>query len=115
MIYIQDEQVNTFALTLTENATISEPYFLFKFQWEFDMTSSPIYWVGTDTSPYPERYNLFTLEEGVDLDLRFGQYTYTVYESPIDITVDENTTEEDLNELEEGRMVVEGTTTTIYE
>jgi len=115
MIYLNKDSNNTFALTLDESATIANPYFLFKFEWEFDLTLTPVYWVGTDTSPYPERYNLFNLEEGVDATFRIGQYIYKVYESENPITVDEDTTESGLTELEEGRMVVEGTSTSIYE
>jgi hypothetical protein len=115
MIYLDKGELNTFALTLTENSTIQSPTWLFVFENEFNTASQPIYWVGIDTSPYVNRYNLFTLEEGVDLTLIIGQYTYKVYESPDPIIVDENTTEIGLNLVEEGRMVVSGTSTSIYD
>lgn len=111
MIYLNKDDNNTFALTLDESVTIANPYFLFKFEWEFDLSLDAVYWVGTDTSPYPERYNLFDLEEGVDATFRIGQYIYTVYESVDPSPVDET----GLTELEEGRMVVAGTSSTIYE
>lgn len=110
MIYIEKAQTNEFVLTLTESATISNPYFLFKFVWELDEELTPIYWVGTDTSSYTERYNLFTFDEGTDATLMIGQYRYEVYESatsPVDET--------GLTKIEEGRMVVNGTGTTIYD
>ena len=115
MIYIEKDSTNTFALTLTENTSWVAPYWLFKFQWEFDMTSDPIYWEGVDVSSYPSRYNLFDLEEGVDATFKIGQYTYTVYASVDPLTIDENTSEVGLEEVEEGRMVVNGTSTTIYD
>jgi len=48
------------------------------------------------------------MEEGVDLDLTKGQYTYSVYESSTPIVIDENTDLTDFNLIEEGRMVVSG-------
>lgn len=108
MVYIQKDEVNTFALTLTEVTTIVDPYYLFVFEGEFNTATEPVFWVGADTSSFPNRYNLFTLEEGVDLTLIRGQYTYKVYESADPIVVDENTNTNGLNLIEEGRLVVAG-------
>jgi hypothetical protein len=59
---------------------------------------------------------LFTLDEGVDLELTRGQYTYSVYESDEEIIVDENTNTNGLNLIEEGRLVVAGgSTSSIYD
>lgn len=114
MIYIEKGQVNTFALTLSEVTTLVDPFYLFVFEDEFNTAVDPILWEGVDTSDYPYRYNLFTMEEGVDLDLVKGQYTYKVYESPI--AVDINTNTDNLNLIEEGRMVVSGVAvSSIYE
>jgi hypothetical protein len=50
------------------------------------------------------------------LDLLKGQYTYKVFESLTDIVIDENTNTEELNLIEEGRMVVSGVAvSSIYE
>lgn len=108
MIYIDKGEINTFALTLSEVTTLTNPYYLFVFEGEYNTAVEPIYWAGTDLSNWPTRYNLFTLEEGVDIELIKGQYKYSVYESPTAIIVDENTDETDLNLIEEGRMVVAG-------
>ena len=108
MIYIDKGEINTFALTLSEVTTLTNPYYLFVFEGEYNTAVEPIYWAGTDLSNWPTRYNLFTLEEGVDVELIKGQYKYSVYESPTAIIVDENTDETDLNLIEEGRMVVAG-------
>lgn len=114
MIYIEKGQVNTFALTLSEVTTLVDPFYLFVFEDEFNTAIDPILWEGVDTSNYQYRYNLFTMQEGVDIDLLKGQYTYKVYESPT--AVDINTNTEDLNLIEEGRMVVSGVAvSSIYE
>ena len=97
MIYIEQNENNTIALTLTESATITAPTWLFKFVWEMDETLAPVYWVGVDYSQYVNRYNLFFLEEGVDVTLRIGQYRYEIYESPDPIINKEPSTEEDNN------------------
>jgi hypothetical protein len=108
MIYIDKGEINTFALTLSEVTTLVNPYYLFVFEGEYNTAVEPIYWVGTDTSNWPVRYNLFTLEEGTDVTLIKGQYKYSVFESDTPIIVDENTNTTDLNLIEEGRMVVAG-------
>ena len=114
MIYIEKGQVNTFALTLTEVTTLVDPFYLFVFEDEFNTAIDPILWEGVDTSDYPYRYNLFTMEEGVDLDLLKGQYRYLVFESPIPVDINTNT--DNLNLIEEGRMVVSGVAvSSIYE
>lgn len=108
MIYIDKGEINTFALTLSEVTTLVDPYYLFVFEGEFNTAVEPIYWVGTDESNWTVRYNLFTLEEGVDVTLIKGQYKYSVFESDTPIIVDENTNTDELNLIEEGRMVVAG-------
>lgn len=118
MIYLEKDSVNTFVLTLSETSTISNPYYLFLFKNEFNKDSQGFQWMGTDTSAYIERYNLFELEEGVDATFIIGQYTYTVYESEdpiviVDQAVDYYST---LSVVEEGRMVVAGVViNTIYD
>lgn len=108
MIYIDKGEINTFALTLSEVTTLVDPFYLFVFEGEYNTSVEPIYWVGTDTSNWPQRYNLFTLEEGVDVTLTKGQYKYSVYESATPIVIDENTNTDELNLIEEGRLVVAG-------
>jgi hypothetical protein len=111
MIYITKGDLNTFALTLTELTTISNPTYLFKFVWEMNESLNPVYFIGVDISAYPQRANIFELNEGVDATFNIGQYRYEVYESPVINPVDET----GLDKIEEGRMVVEGTGNTIYD
>jgi hypothetical protein len=105
MIYLEKDTVNTFVLTLTEVTTISNPYYLFEFEDEFNTATDPIYWIGNDTSSWILRYNLFTINEPIDIDFIKGQYRYKVYQSsvptlnPMGLTM-----------IEEGRMVVAGLT-----
>jgi hypothetical protein len=111
MIYLEKGEENTFVLTLTENVSISNPTFLFKFTWEMSEDLASIYWVGADTSAYTNRYNLFNLEEGVDATFKIGQYKYQVFESVSPNPVDET----GLTQIEEGRMIVEGDSNSIYD
>jgi len=104
MIYLEKDTVNIFVLTLAEVTTIPNPYYLFEFQDEFNTTATLIYWVGTDTSAYPSRFNLFTLDEPTDIDFIKGQYRYRVYESSTPPILDPA----GLTMIEEGRMVVAG-------
>lgn len=101
MIYITKGESNNIVLTLTESTTITSSVYNFTFT--SDYNEKEYNWEGFDTSPFPNRYNLFEFVEGVDLTLKSGQYTYSV---------------KDANEVvvETGRMVVEGTdTNSIYE
>lgn len=105
MIYINKGEVNSIVLTLTEVSTLSAPYYLFVFQNEMNPTSDPILFTNLDESPYPERFNLFYLDEPIDVELVKGQYTYSVYESTIPPTEISDTTGV---VIEDGRMVVSG-------
>lgn len=113
MIYINKGEVNSIVLTLSEVSTLPSPYYLFVFQNEMNPTSDPILFSNTDESPYPERFNLFYLDDPIDAELMKGQYTYSVYESTIPPTQVSDTTGV---VIEEGRMVVSGAViTSIYD
>lgn len=113
MIYINKGEVNSIVLTLTEVSTFSAPYYLFVFQNEMNPTSDPILFTAEDESTFPERFNLFYLDEPVDVELMKGQYTYSVYESITPPTEISDTTGV---VIEEGRMVVSGaSTSSIYD
>ena len=102
-------------LTLSENSRLTNPFFIFSFQNEYQMDSSPILWTAPDISHYTDRYNQFELLESAtgsqtgggtsSLNLVSGQYSYTVYEAstysiPLSLTFSTGRI------VEEGRMVV---------
>ena len=105
MIYINKGEVNSIVVTLSEVSTLPSPYYLFVFQNEMNPTSDPILFTNLDESPYPERFNLFYLDEPIDVELMKGQYSYSVYESTTPPTEISDTTGV---VIEEGRMVVSG-------
>lgn len=116
MIYLNQGVVNQFVLTLSEVTNVTTPHYLFVFKNEMNTTSTPQLFTSADTSAYPERYNLFTLDEPTDISLLKGQYIYEVYESstpfilPLDISQTTGVV------IEEGRMVVSGPAgTSIYD
>lgn len=115
MIYINKDETNKVVLTLSENSSLSSPYYLFKFVNEFNSSPKPIYYTTPDLSINPGRYNLFNIVESasgsttggtnVALNLVPGQYNYTVYESSAS-TLSYSATTGVI--IEYGRMVVDG-------
>ncbi len=110
---------NNVVVTLTESTTLPSPvYYFFKFFREYStlpVKEGPIYFTSPDLSPYPERYNLFSITESdtgstVDVNdtpikLIPGQWNYEVYQSAI-VSFDPS---DWLGPIEVGRMVVDGT------
>jgi hypothetical protein len=115
MIYIEKTKINNFVLTLSESSRISNPNFLFVFENEFIIDSTPIIWSQVDSSSYTNRYNQFQLVESAigsttggtanALSLRSGQYSYKVYESTTPTLIVSGTTG---RIIETGRMIVTG-------
>ena len=85
MVILQDG-ANNVILTLTEKATIANPYYLFALS--SIQTNQTIYFMATDISSHTERYNKFvwTIKSNPNLnngefDLPIeGLYTYTAYQ-----------------------------------
>ena len=116
MIYIEKGVINQFVLTLTEVTTVPTPHDLFVFTNEMNTTSTPQLFTSADTSAYPERYNLFTLDEPTDITLLKGQYVYQVYESSTPFVLPLTIAQTTGVVIEEGRMVVSGPAgTSIYD
>lgn len=115
MIYLENNTINTFVLTLNESATLSAPYYLFEFINEYEINPVPIYFSTEDISMFICRFNMFeltladdgSLVGGIDipLKLRVGQFKYNVYETLIQ-TLDPL---DAINLVETGRMIVAGT------
>lgn len=122
MIIIRKGESNTFAITLTENVTIENPYYLMVIYGKSGQ--EVVKWLMTDVSAYPERYNKFVFIEGTTATIPYkGDYVYKVYQKAVANTTIP-TDPDDL--LEEGIMRVTGTdsetiayeadqTTVIYE
>ena len=111
---------NTLVFTLTENATLSAPIYLFEIINKGDV--NPYYFIAADISAYPTRFNRFTVQEVTGTATQEdkytgkiklytnGEYAYRIFEqtsstnlSPANAT---NTTP-----LEVGFIKVEGTAT----
>jgi hypothetical protein len=108
VIYIEQGVKNQFVLTLTEVTTVPKPNYLFVFTNEMNTTSTPQLFTSPDFSAYPERYNLFSLYESIDIILVKGQYTYEVYESSTPFVLPLSINQTTGVVIEEGRMVVSG-------
>jgi hypothetical protein len=75
MIYVVKGEDTIVALTLSESATLAEPFYLFAINRNFEVASDTLYYYFEDTSVHKERYNKFLF----NLDLPQGEYTYRVY------------------------------------
>jgi hypothetical protein len=116
MIYIEQGVINQVVLTLTEVTTVPTPHYLFAFTNEMNTTSVPQLFTTADTSSYPERYNLFVLNEPVDIILKQGQFVYQIYESSVPYVLPLTIAQSTGVVIEEGRMVVSGPVgTSIYD
>ena len=105
MIKIKKNTKVQVALTLTEKVTITSPIYIFSFV--HDLTFETVNFILTDSSPYPERYNLFEIEEP-DYNFKKGFYCYTIYEAEVDSPqeTDPNNYSPSLNVLEKGKVYV---------
>ena len=116
MIYIEQGVVNQVVLTLTEVTTVPTPHYLFVFRNEFNTLSTNQLFTTADTSSYPERYNLFVLNEPVDIILKQGQFIYEIYQSSVPYVLPLTIAQTTGVVIEEGRMVVSGPVgTSIYD
>jgi hypothetical protein len=81
MVIINRAATSILDLTLTENVTLTNPYYLFVFTNKTTNKVSTCFL--TDTSVYPERYNRFNLTEPANVTLISGDYIYQVYEKSV--------------------------------
>lgn len=89
MIKFTKGNVNNVIVTLTENSTVSNPYYLFMFTNQ--QTNVDYYFIATDNSSYKERYNLFTVIEKTSPNTLAGEvslgnegfYNYVVYQTSL--------------------------------
>lgn len=113
MIKIKKNTTQDVVLTLSEKTTITSPVYIFSFT--HDLTKEVKNFTATDTSPYPERYNLFSITESAseDLDngtveLEKGFHTYVIYESEVDSPqeLDPDNYSPSLDVVERGKVYV---------
>jgi len=105
MIKLEKDTTTDVALTLTEKVTITSPIYIFSFV--HDLTFEVVNFILPDVSPYPERFNLFEINE-TTLDLKKGFHCYTIYEAEVDSPqdIDPNNYSPSLNVLEKGKVYV---------
>jgi hypothetical protein len=116
MIRLTQDSANLVVVTTTEKGSAS--HYLFKF---FSLaTNISAYCVADDTSPYPARYNAFTITDMVnptatdaEVDLATGEYKYFIYANSSAVNLDPT----GLTLLESGMCLVSGVvpTTTTYD
>jgi len=87
MIKIVRATVNTVALTLTEKRVAVTPT-TYLFEFKKQDSAEVVYCIGVDTSNWPERYNLFDIEEvdpadplASEVTLTDGFWTYRVFDN----------------------------------
>jgi len=110
LIRITQDSANNVVITTTEKGSAS--HYLFRF---FSLsTNINAYCVADDTSPYPERYNAFTITDQAsptaidgEVDLATGEYKYFVYANSSSTNLDPD----GLTLLESGMCIVSGTET----
>jgi len=86
VIYLLPDTLNKVALTLTENVSIANPYYLFEIT--NVQTNKTVTFIAPDISGYTYRYNLFEIRVKTspdrlngELDITLGgEYVYNVYE-----------------------------------
>jgi hypothetical protein len=84
MILLKTNQVNTMVVTVSQNATIANPEWLFSFTHIF--SKQQVRFIPTDISSHKVRYDEFIFTEGSGVgEINFpyeGQYTYGIYQQP---------------------------------
>lgn len=84
MILLKTNQVNTMVVTVSQNATIANPEWLFSFTHIF--SKQQVRFIPTDISSHKVRYDEFIFVEGSGVnEINFpyeGQYTYGIYQQP---------------------------------
>ena len=89
VITVVKNTVNTIVVTLTENSTVYDPIYLFRFTNQQSLTD--YYFISIDTSQFKNRYNEFQLEEKPNADTLAGEvtlgnegfYNYIVYQTDL--------------------------------
>jgi hypothetical protein len=110
LIRITQDSANNVVITTTEKGSAS--HYLFRF---FSLsTNIDAFCIADDTSPYPVRYNAFTITDTAsptatdgEVNLATGEYKYFVYANSSSSNLDPD----GLTLLESGMCIVSGTVT----
>ena len=85
MLIIKTNQLNSLVVTVSQNATISNPEWLFSFTHIF--SKQQVRFIPVDVSSHKSRYDEFEVVEGTGVgEIRFpyeGLYTYAIYQQPL--------------------------------
>ena len=114
MIRLTQDSANTVVITTTEKGSASHNLFQFLSL----STNINAFCIADDTSPYPLRYNAFTITDQAsptatdgEVDLATGEYKYYVFANSSSSNLDPS----GLTELESGMCLVTGTEPTVTE
>jgi hypothetical protein len=84
MLLIKKNQINTLVVTVSQNAELSNPEWLFSFTHIF--SKDQVRFIAPNVSVHKSRYDEFIVSEGTnpgDVNFPFqGLYTYGIYEQP---------------------------------
>ena len=83
MIVIRKNEINRVALEFPQLES-DDTYFMFAFKYEGITEDYYMYMTASDISSAANRYSLFQIEEGVDVQLEIGQWNYGVWVSKED-------------------------------
>ena len=89
VIRINKNSVNNIVVTLTENSTVANPIYLFKFTDQ--QSKKDCYFIASDTSAFTQRFNQFSVTEKENPNTLIGEvellnqgfYNYTIYQTDL--------------------------------
>lgn len=103
-------------VTLTEKATLDEPYYLFIFVHTLTKQEvTKIFAPADDESDYPDRYNKFTIDTSVLFPAAtspVGEWLYEAYEQESAVNVDPTLA---TSLVESGKLILYPATADVYE
>jgi len=102
MLRIQKNSTTSLIVTVTELTTVSPVYYLFEF--EHQQSFDKEYCILTNISTNTERYDEFSLVDGVDVTFPYdGYYIYRIYQQTSSVNLDPELSD---GLVEEGRAHV---------
>jgi hypothetical protein len=102
MLRIQKNSTTSLIVTVTELTTVTPVYYLFEF--EHQQSFEKEYCILTNISTNTERYDEFSLVDGVDVTFPFdGYYIYRIYQQTSSVNLDPELSD---GLVEEGRAHV---------